>query len=402
MIRMKKPFIIIAFFLCSACQSTIKTEAETAEIRSGEFLVDVTEEGEINATKAVSISCPNIDWRFGLLKISYMIEDGSEVMTGDTVIRFDPSDVQTAIIDAEASLEIANAEKAKMLAEQDSRIGELEADLKISELDFQINEIKLEQATFDSDVARKELQLSLERAKIALETAREEIDNQKLIHTQNIRQKDVQIQQNRNRLEEAYNTMEKLTVTSPSSGVAILQTNWSTGEKWSVGEQPWPGYPLAHLPDMSELKVETEVNEVDISKIKIGQKAEIKLDAFSDTVYTGEVMSVAGLAKFKRRNSKVKVFSVEILLDEASKKLMPGMSVSCRIIVDRIEDAVYVPIEAVFKEGAEEFVYSKSGSGFRRKSIKTGISNNDFTIVEEGLKAGDRVSLIDLSEAVTN
>jgi multidrug efflux pump subunit AcrA (membrane-fusion protein) len=113
-------------------------------------------------------------------------------------------------------------------------------------------------------------------------------------------------------------------------------------------------------------------------------------------------MSVAGLAKFKRRNSKVKVFPVEVLLNEASSKLMPGMTVSCRIIVDRIDEAVYLPIEAVFNEGAEEYVFIKSGSGFRRKTIKTGISNNDFSVVEEGLNEGDRVSLIDLSEAENN
>lgn len=395
---MKKSIIIVVVVLGTACQSTIKTEAETAEVKRGEFFVDVTEEGEINATQAVSIAAPNIDWRFGLLKITQIVEDGTEVSDGDTVIRFDPSDVQKAIIDAQASLEIANAEKAKMLAEQDSKIGELEADLSISGLDYQINEIKLEQATFDSDVAKRELQLSLEKAKIALETARKEIDNQKLIHKQNIRQKNVEIEQFRNKLGDAHLTLAKLTVTSPSSGMAILGTNWSTDEKWAVGEQPWPGYPLANLPDMSELKVETEVNEVDISKIKIGQKVEIKLDAFSDTVYIGKVMSVAGLAKFKRRDSKVKVFPVEILLDQSSKKLMPGMTVSCRIIVDRIEDAVFVPIEAVFKEGAEEFVYIKSGSGFKKKAIKTGIANNDFTYVEDGLTKGDLVSLIDLTE----
>lgn len=399
---MKKILLIPAILLIASCQPTIREEAETAEVKRGEFLVEVAEEGEINATKAVSISTPNIDWRFGLLKITQIVEDGDDVNAGDTVIRFDPSDVQKAIIDAQASLEIANAEKAKMLAEQESKIAELEADLKISEIDYQINEIRLEQATFDSEVARRELQLSLEKAKISHETARNEIENQKQIHAQNIRQKDVQIVQDRKKLEDAYETLEKLTVTSPSSGMAILQTNWSTDEKWAVGEQPWPGYPLANLPDMSELKVETEVNEVDISKIKIGQRAEIKLDAFSDTVYTGEVISVAGLAQFKNRDSKVKVFHVEILLDEASRKLMPGMTVSCRIIVDRIDDALYMPTEAVFKEGAKEFAFIRSGSGFRKKEITTGISNNDFTIVENGLREGDRISLINLSDIAAN
>ena len=136
---------------------------------------------------------------------------------------------------------------------------------------------------------------------------------------------------------------------------------------------------------------------MDISKIQLDQLVEVRLDAFSDTIYTGKIMSVAGLAKFKRRDSKVKVFPVEVLLDEASKKLMPGMTVSCKIIVDRIDDAIYAPLEAVFQEAAEDYVFVKSGGGFKKKNIKTGLSNNDYTIIEEGLKEGDRIALIDLS-----
>lgn len=399
--QMKKYIILASILSLAACQSNMNTDIETTEVKRGEFFIDVSEEGEINATNAVNISSPTIGWQFGMMKISMIVEDGTEVNEGDIVLRFDPTDVQKVVVDAQAELEIANAEMTKMVTEQESRIGELEANLKISQLDYQINEIKLEQATFDSEVARRELELSLERAKISLETAKDEIENQKLIHAEDIRQKEVNIRQLKKNLSDANETLEKLVLASPSSGIAILKENWSTDEKWAVGEQPWSGEPLINLPDLSELKVETEVNEVDISKIKKGQKVEVKLDAFSDTVYRGEVISVAGLAKYKRRNSKIKVFPVEILLDKASKKLMPGMTVSCKIIVDQIEDAVYLPLEAVYQEGAKDYVFLKSGSSFKKKNIKTGLANNDFIIIEDGLKEGNKVSLIDLSAGET-
>jgi multidrug efflux pump subunit AcrA (membrane-fusion protein) len=114
-------------------------------------------------------------------------------------------------------------------------------------------------------------------------------------------------------------------------------------------------------------------------------------------VYAGKVISIAGLAKFKRRDSRVKVFPVEVLLDEASRKFMPGMTVSCRIIIDRIEDALFIPLESLYEEGGKDFVFVRSGGTFKKKYIKTGVANNDFTIVEDGLKEGDRISLIDLS-----
>jgi multidrug efflux pump subunit AcrA (membrane-fusion protein) len=393
-------FIIVV--LMAACQSGPDADVETAEVKRGLFFIEIAEEGEIRSTRAVTIASPSIHWQFGMLKIVQIVEDGTEVSKGDIVIRFDPTDVQKALIDAQGNLEIANAEMAKLVAEQESKIQELEADLKISELDYKINQIRLEQATFDSDIARRELQLSLDKAKIALETAGDEINNQKLIHREEIRQKEVNILQLRKNVQEANETLAKLTVASPGNGIAIIRENWMTDDKWQVGEQPWSGQPLIDLPDMSELKVETEVNEVDIAKIKLSQKVEIKLDAFSDTVYTGRVITIAGLAKFKKRESKVKVFPVEILLDTASRKFMPGMTVSCRVIVDQMEDAVYIPLEGLFQDGSQDYVFARSGNSYKRKNIKTGLANNDFAIVENGLKEGDRISLRDLSQEESN
>jgi multidrug efflux pump subunit AcrA (membrane-fusion protein) len=399
---MKKYRFLILLFLAGSCQSRPHMDVETAEAKRGLFYIDIAEEGEIHSTRAVTISSPSIHWQFGMLKIVQIVEDGTEVNKSDTVIRFDPTDVQKALIDAQANLEIANAEMAKLVAEQESKIGELEADLSISELDYQINEIKLEQATFDSEIARKELQLSLDKAKIALETAGDEIENQKLIHAEEIRQKQVNILQLQKNVQAAKETLAKLTVVSPGSGIAIIRRNWMTDEKWQVGEQPWSGMPLIDLPDMRELKVEAEINEVDISKIKLDQRVEIKLDAFSDTIYTGRVMTVAGLAKFKKRESKVKVFPVEILIDTANRKLMPGMTVSCRIIVDKIDDALFIPLEGLFQKGSEEYVFARSGNSYKKRSIKTSLANNDFVIIEEGLAEGDRISLRDLSEESAN
>jgi len=168
---MKQYLFFIIFILLAACQPGHDTEVEIAEVKRGLFFIEIAEEGEIRSTKAVNISAPSIHYQFGMLKIVQIVEDGTEVSKGDIVIRFDPTDVQKALIDAQGNLEIANAEMAKLVAEQESKIQELEADIKISKLDYKINQIRLEQATFDSDIARRELQLSLDKAKIALETA---------------------------------------------------------------------------------------------------------------------------------------------------------------------------------------------------------------------------------------
>lgn len=390
--RLIQLFILLTIF--TACNNSTDPIIETYTVKKGDFKIDLTETGELNATKSLNITSPAISWRFGMLKINQITEDGTEVSKGDTVALFDPSEVYKAKLDAMAEMEIAKAEFEKQKAEQSLRIEELESDLKINQINYKIAELQLKQATHESDVAKKEIQLNLEKTKIDLDKAQIEIDNQKKIHKEEEIQSQLKIKQLLTKVHEADLTINKLTIVSPGNGIAIVGKNWTTDNKWQVGDQPWSGTPLILLPDLSEFKVETDINEVDIAKIKVGQKAEIRLDAFSDKIFTGKITSVATLAKFKdEKKSKIKVFPVGIILDEVSKELLPGMTVSTRIIIDVIPDVLYIPAEAIFKNGSEDYAWVKSGSQFKKKKIVVGLSNTDFVIVEQGLDEDDVIAL---------
>jgi RND family efflux transporter MFP subunit len=392
---MKYLISVILFVWVFSCKPGTKQEIETCEVSKGEFLIDLTEEGEIHATKAINISSPAMSWRFGLLKITQIVEDGQQVRAGDTVIVFDPSEVLKAIVDAESELEIARAELEKLKAQQESKIEELKANIEISDISHRILEIKLEQATFDADITRKEIGLNLDKAKISLDKAREEILNQEKIHHEEIQQSKLKIKQLEVNLADANKTLETLTVVSPSSGIAIIRRNWNTQNKWQVGDQPWSGSPLIDLPDLSELKVEADISEVDISKVQLAQAVEIKLDAFSDSNYSGTVVSIANLAQFKNRNTKIKIFPVDVLISGSSEKLLPGMTVSCRIIIDKIQDVLSIPLDALFLEDNNEYVYVKTGNSFQKKTVKTGRRNNDYIIIHEGIEEGQIIALSD-------
>ena len=390
-----KYYIWLFLILFISCGKKSKIEIETAAVKFGDFYLDVTEEGEIDATNAINISSPAMSWRYGQLKINMIVEDGTLVKKGDTVIVFDQSEVMKSKVDKEASLEIARAELDKLIASHESKINELEANLKVTEIDHKISEINFEQSEYEADITRKEIKLNLEKAKISLNKAKEEIKNQKKIQKEEIQQNLLKIKQLEADVEDAQNTLNKLTVITPEPGIAILRTNWTTKSKWQVGDQIWSGNPMINLPDLSELKVNVDINEVDISKISVGQKVEIRLDAFTDTTFEGKVIKVANLAGFKDNDSKIKVFPIEILIKGTSEKLMPGMTVSCKINVSKLEGKTYVPLEALFKNGAEEYVYIKTISGFKKQVVKTGLSNTDHVIIDKGLKEGEVIALSD-------
>jgi multidrug efflux pump subunit AcrA (membrane-fusion protein) len=390
-----KQIALVCILLILSCGSDIKRSVQTYKVKKSTFHVNVVESGEVQAVNSINISTPPLDWRFGALKILHIIDDGTEISEGDTVIILDPSEVQKAIIDASSQLEIARAELNKLRAEQESKIQELVADLKIAQITHEISEIQLGLATFESDIRKKEIKFNLDQSKITLDKAEDEIENQKSIHREEQHQSKLKIKQLENNLEQAKETLQSLTVVSKSSGMAIIRKNWSSGNKWQVGDAPWSGMPLIDLPDLRALKAETEINEVDISKIELEQEVEIQLDAFSDTIYTGRVVDIAALAKFKdeEEESKVKIFPVRILIEGTSATMMPGMTVSCNIIVDKIDNVLFVPLEAITKEENTNYVFRKSGGSFTKQEVTAGIANNDYIVIEEGLEEGDQVAL---------
>ena len=376
-----------------ACGSKEVQQVPYTKVVKGTFYVDLYEVGEIEAVNSTNISSPNISWRYGNLKITQIVKDGTEVNKGDTLIVFDPSEVNKGIVEAEGSLEISRAELEKLQAQHESDLEELNADYEISKLSHQISKIRFESAVYESDISKKEIQLNLEKADIALGRAKEQIENRIKIQKEEVKQKKLSIEQNLSRLKEAQETLSRLFLISPSPGIAIISMNWSSGNKFQIGDQCWSGFPLIQLPDLTSLKATAKINEVDIAKITKGLKVEIKPDAFSDSIFTGNVNAVANLAVNKSKDSRVKVFPVEILINETNKNLLPGLTVSCRLIIDQINDVLYVPIEAVNAEGDTHFVYKKTASSYNKVEVEVGASNSNYTIITKGLAENDEVAL---------
>jgi len=386
-------FLLLTFL--PACSKKKAQQIPLGTVTKGTLYLDIHEEGEVEAIHSINISSPSISWRYGNMKITQIVKDGQEVKAGDTLIVFDPSEVKKGIVEAESRLEISKAELEKLIAQQQSDMEELKADYEITRISQEISKIRFESAAYESEIKKKEIKLNLDKADIALERAKEQIDNRIKIQKEEIKQKNLTIEQDRSRLQEANETLNKLSVVTPSPGIAIISKNWSSGNKFQIGDQCWSNFPIIQLPDLSSLKATIKVNEVDISKIQKGLKVEIKPDAFSDSIFTGTVNSVANLAVNKDGSSKIKVFPVGILINETNKNLLPGLTVSCRIIIDKIENVLFVPIDAVKTEDEKSYAYKQKGNGYEKVEVETGISNSDYIVISKGLKEKDKIALVD-------
>jgi len=389
--------VLLALLAGISCSDNKEKPEETAlgEVKRGTLYLELYEEGEIEAINSTNILSPNISWRYGNLKITQMVKDGKEVEAGDTLLVFDPSEVNREVLDAESRLEMNLAELEKLEAQHQSDMEELRADYEVTRLSQEISRIRFESAVHEADIRRKEIQLNLEKANIALARAKEQIDNRIKIQKEEVKQRQLSITQDRNRLDEAQETLQKLHLISPTPGIAIINRNWSTGVKFQIGDQTWSGFPVIQLPDLSALRAVVRINEVDIAKVKNGLQVEIKPDAFSDSIYSGVVTSVANLAVNKEGSTKIKVFPVEVDIREKSDKLLPGLTVSCRILIGKIENALMVPIDAVMTGEGQTFVYRKTTAGYEKVLVETAERNSDFIVITKGLEEGDKVTLTD-------
>lgn len=387
--------ILCLIFILTSCSSNEEVQIPVSKVYHETFYKDLYEEGSVGAIDSKIISCPNLDYRYtsGLMKVSYIVDDGAKVNKGDTIVIFDPSEVKKKVIQYRDELELNYAELEKLKAQQKSDLESLEADYEIAKLSLNISKIQFESSVYESEVKKREIKLNLDKAKISLDRAKEQIENKKKIQKEDMSQKLIKIKKSKKDLKSANETLNELFVTTKSKGLAIIRKNWGTGNKIAVGDQLWNSYPIVELPDLSKLEVDLNINEVDISKIKEGLNVEIKPDAFSDSLYTGKVTEIANLAINKKGSTTIKVFPIKVKIDNENTTLMPGLTVSCRIIIDKIENVKFIPKECVFKEGDKRYVFVKRGNDFKKKFVKTGIENTDYIIIKKGLDDDDKVAM---------
>jgi len=265
----------------------------------------------------------------------------------------------------------------------------------------------------EKDVSRQieSKRISLEKARLELESlqqqyknaVREEQNTDQILL--NIRAKELDIRQIEYEIADLQEPDETIApITAPIDGKLV-------GFKARAGDVIRADSTLGEVVNYDRLKLVVRVDELDISKVALGQRAEILVDALPDRVYGGVVTAIADEGS---QSNGVAMFDVTILLDE-SDGLKAGMSAEASIVTMRKDDALYVPIAAVQSVRGEYFVLvpgeEDAGSsavsplpgrerertgmtqppGVRRVSVEVGVHNEDYIEIVSGLAEGDTV-----------
>ncbi len=386
-------FLLVLLFV--AFSTSNKESVTAADVRRGEFLISIKNSGEIRAANSFTLTTPRL--RYGQMQILYLVPEGTTVKKGDVIVRFATTDVDKLISDKESELSINKSDLDKFRADRDLRLAQIEGDLRNAELSYEQAKLQVEKMKFEADVQRKEAEINLERNHIADEQAKRKVESQGVVDKSEERKLTLKLEQIENDLKRAKQDKEQYTLKAPLAGLAVYENNWSTGRKIAVGDSPWGGMSLVSLPDLSKMQSMTNVNEVDVSKVKPGQQVKIKLDAFADKEFQGTIASVGTIGQQRDQSSGAKTFEVIVDIQGTDPVLKPGMTTSNEIVMSSIPDTLYIPIEAVFEKDGKTIVYKNS----RAQEVTLGAKNGNFVIVSGGLHAGDKVALRDPEAAAT-
>lgn len=361
--------------------------------------MDLQVVGRLRAENSVFISAPPARSN---LQIIDMVPEGTVVKEGDFLIQFDTTDICQQIDDALNELEIARANLERTRASIASRMANLESALENAQASYRLAELRVEQLKFEAEVRQEEGKLQLQQAYNALQQAKREIEAQRQIDSADLKNLEIRVRQAEADLEKLKNDLHKLTIRAPRPGLVVYKETWRGGEtsKIKVGDTPWRGQTLIELPDLSVMLVETAVSELDISRIKVGLPAEVTLEAYSDRKFPAQVSEVAILARSEGSVNEPKMFDVKVRIEGSDPVLRPGMSARVRIIIDRIPDQIWVPIEAVFERGGKKIVYVAQGGRFLPREVETGARNDNFVTIPKGLSPGEKVALVDPTQPV--
>ncbi|MEW5764142.1 MAG: efflux RND transporter periplasmic adaptor subunit [Acidobacteriota bacterium] len=336
-------------------------EVEVLKTERGEVSPTVTADGLIAAKNAVNISSQVMG---EIVSIPFL--EGSAVKKGDILVQINPDTYQRDVASALANLQSAEvgARQARVTLAQRKKDWERAEDL-------------FRKGIFSAS-QRDDARLALDQAELAESSAASAVAQAKAY------------------FQKAQDNLAKTTLRSPMDGV-VTAVNAKVGETAVMGTMNFSGTVILTVSDLSEIITEVQVDEADYPRLKLGQPVVVIVDALGGRRYDGKVIEISASARpgASGTQANIRQFLVKVAVTNPDSDLKPGVTARVRLLADKRENVIRVPVGAIRteeKSGEQVFyVFVSDKQKAAKKIVQTGLSDDLFTEVTEGLEEGDEV-----------
>ena len=386
------PLLMLIFIL------VFKTNKEditiiTSAVQRGKFDVQVFSSGQIESENKMNIQVPeklsDRSLRIWNLKITELVEEGTYVDSGDFVARLDPEAVQEQIKSVQDELDKAFSDLQDAKIDSNLNLSNQRDVIINASLDVEEKKIITKESIYESPSIQKKAEMDYDKAERKYAQEKKAYVLKKAQEENKVNRQFINYRQLNERYDGLNELYHSLVITSPKAGiVTYIKNPWGITK---VGSEVSMNSAVATIPDMGNLISRTFINEIDISKVREGQRVTIGIDAFPEKKMEGEVVSIANIGQ-SMPNSDAKVFEVKIKVFGEDPDLKPAMTTSNVILTNTYADTLFIPTDAVFENDSMQFVYLQKGK-ITRQIVKLAEANENFVIVAEGLKEGDQLCL---------
>lgn len=388
---------VFSLLLLSACSSTSNKGKEQAKqlsttVKKGEFKIYVAATGELKAKNSEEIKGPAgmRSAQIWQATISDMVPEGTVVKAGAYVASLDRTELETKLKEAQTEIEkiLTQLEQAKI----DTAIELRAIRDELVNLKFGMEEKKLqvEQSKYEPKMVIQQAEIDLQKSQRDFKQLEKKYELTQTKSIAKISEIMASLRQQELKRERLQELSDQFVVKAPKDGMVIYARSWNG--KVGPGSQISTWDPVvAELPDLSIMISKTYVNEVDISKVQKGQDVAIKVDAFPDREYSGQVIQVANVGE-QLRGYDSKVFEVTVQINEVDSILRPAMTTSNEILTYTFQNVLHIPLEAL-QNDTIAYVFKKDNGNVVKQEVLTGETNDNEVIIEHGLNENDEVML---------
>lgn len=368
-----------------------RTAVATVPVTREEFRAIVEATGTLEAAVAFEVGPPSVQ-DFFQYNLSWMIPEGSRVKEGQPIARFDGTTIEERLREHQAAREKAVQEKEKEERNLELALRQLQLDLVKAEGELKKMEVELAVPEgLISSIEIEQLRLQRNLAQRRAEFLREKIEFEQELVRAKLELLDVKREFAEGKISYHEEALDKFTVKAPVSGLVIYIPK-RNGDRWEIGEGVWMLAKIMKIADVTTLRVEAAVLEVDAAKIQVGQPAEVSVDAIPGLNLSSKVVEIGRIVHERSVQDPSKVFDAILPLDGLdTDALRPGMGVHVEIVTARLSGRLTLPLEAIRISPQGPYVEVSGGASPGPRSVTLGPRNRTRVVVESGLEEGERV-----------
>lgn len=379
-------------------------EVPVAKVRRSDFIIAVKTRGEIRSVQSIMVSAPQVPEA----RIVRIAESGKFIRKGDVVVEFDAAQQEQNLLERNTSVRTVDSEivqtKAshKIVDEQDGiNMMTAQYNLERSKLEASKAEVvsAIEGAKSRIDVGVSEGDLSVVKTVVGAHKTTQESDLNRLHNKRDKTIRDV---------ERAKGYLSRMVLRAPQDGIVNILPNFraqgsfgSAPPPFKEGDRAWTGASIAEIPDLSHMRIELKLEEVDRGRLKLGQPCRVRVDAIADRELKAQLDWISPIAAVNYRGMGLseKNFPAHATLQELDNRLRPGMSATAEIVIESQPNTLLIPVRASFTNKGKPSVYVQHGKDFVIRAIEVGKRNDTDMVVVKGLHEGEIVALENPIEA---